>query len=75
VSFQCPNGHDFPRAVAVPCEHCGAHVACEPVAAGKVYFDLAVEVRMYAERMLRDSDEAVRRCGADVIGLLDAGGA
>lgn len=32
--YVCPNGHAFPRALAVPCDECDAFVACEPVAAG-----------------------------------------
>src|SRR5690349_17268577 len=32
--YVCPNDHAFPRAVVVPCEECGAGVACEPIAAG-----------------------------------------
>lgn len=30
LPYTCPNGHEFPRAVAVPCEHCEASVVCVP---------------------------------------------
>jgi hypothetical protein len=32
--YACPNGHAFPRALAVRCDECLASVACEPIAAG-----------------------------------------
>jgi hypothetical protein len=30
MSNVCPNGHPFPRAVTVGCEHCRASVVCVP---------------------------------------------
>lgn len=33
-SYVCPNGHDFPATVAVPCGECNATVTCEPASRG-----------------------------------------
>jgi hypothetical protein len=38
--------------------------------------DTLREARLYGEKMIRDRDETVRRCGADLLGIIDhdAGG-
>lgn len=59
--FQCPNGHAFPSAVAMPCGECDARVTCVPLAQlverGGAIFEQAGEIAR-----LRDAIE--RACGA-----------
>lgn len=70
AEFECPRGHPFPRTLSVSCDECDAMVVCEPVAAGKVYFDLCVDVRLYAGKMTRDREPLVRSLGADILQIL-----
>jgi hypothetical protein len=61
--YACPNGHDFPRAVAVACEQCGANVLCEPMAAGMRLNELLESAEHEVTRLRDDLDRerAARR--------------
>lgn len=54
--YACPNGHDFPRAVVVPCEACGANVLCEPMAAGMRLVRTLEATEAECERLRDDLD-------------------
>lgn len=81
MTYVCPNGHEFPTAVAVPCEECGASVACVPVAKAAEDFRAMEEFeRLLREGVLlselwrRSTDPEVRRMGADLLQVLDPDG-
>lgn len=73
----CPVCGDFPEMPSRQCPRCD-------VPADQVWVRIVLEnnhrgavgaleqARLYGEKMRRDADENVRRCGADLIALIDA---
>lgn len=57
-SYVCPNGHEFPAIVAVPCGECDATVTCEPASRGMA---LHTEVERLRAAITAHHDVALRR--------------
>lgn len=77
----CPNGHEFPGALVVPCEECQAGVVCIPHSEGLRLHELLSEVErvdtdanLLAQMWVRSSDETTRRLGADLLQVLNPDG-
>lgn len=55
------------------CGHHGARARVEVVPVEQLAGAVGAleQARLYGERMVRDPDETVRRCGADLVALID----
>jgi hypothetical protein len=61
LSYVCPNGHDFPGMLTVPCAECGASVVCEPVSAGMRLHTLLETAEGDLERVRRQRDQLLEQ--------------
>lgn len=73
----CPNGHEFPAALTVPCEQCEASVVCIPHAEGLRLHELLTqsetaigEIVLYAKKLTLDRDKDLKTVGADILDIV-----
>lgn len=74
----CPNGHEFPSALAIKCEQCDARVVCIPHNEGLRLHELLSasestigEVVLYARKLTLSSNKELRMAGADILDIIE----
>jgi hypothetical protein len=73
LPYRCPLGHPIKTIQAVECPNpeCDALTVYEPVAHGMAMERQLAEIRLYAEKLRRGFDRAMKMVGADIIDIID----